>query len=151
MKNKSNSQILMLLMLAAFTLISLPGRAQEANQLKAKVPFDFMIGRFMFPAGEYTLQATDQHSFLLQACHGRASLIIDTRSIHRTANSSAGRLVFDHGPRHYHLIRFWVDSANGARLTAASLPTGAEASMPRFKTVAFISPTILKAAHATGN
>lgn len=45
----------LLLVLAGLAVLSLPGKAQVADQLIVKVPFQFVAGGRTFPAGEYRI------------------------------------------------------------------------------------------------
>lgn len=110
------------LIVASLVLLSSAARAQQSGELKVKVPFDFMVGRLMFPAGEYALQESGPSSFVLHACRGSAFVVLTSRSIHPNSQPSRGGLVFRQAAHHYHLRRFWVDAASGQAVAQGSLP-----------------------------
>jgi hypothetical protein len=126
------------LLAAVFLMLTaLPDYAANQAQLsqyQVKVPFDFMIGRYMFPAGEYTLQRTSQQTFLLRACHGSASLLINTRPVHRRPSGQSATLVFGSHQHHYQLLQFWTDAGNGQRLKDRPW---IQPQQPQLRTVAF--------------
>jgi hypothetical protein len=118
-------------------LASLPGLAasqRQSGQYQVKVPFDFMIGHYMFPAGEYTLQQTSRQTFMLRASQGITSLVISTRPVHRESSGKPAMLVFDRRQHHYVLLQFWTDSANGQRLTDRPF---SPPQQPQIRTVSF--------------
>ena len=47
---------------------------QAPPKITVDVPFDFMIGHLMFPAGHYTVKPVGSRTFHLQATRGRASV-----------------------------------------------------------------------------
>jgi hypothetical protein len=89
---------------------------QDSPKILANVPFDFMIGRTMFPAGRYTIKPLKNRGFYLQAARGRASLRIAAKPLHASLPSSATRLVFEQENRHYQLRELWMNAASGAMI-----------------------------------
>lgn len=76
--------------------------AQSAN-LAVKVPFDFMVGITMFPAGEYTVKPVSRQTYVLAAQHGVEFVVMKTRpSLIRSSFRTRG-LVFVNDGHHYRL------------------------------------------------
>jgi hypothetical protein len=104
----------------ALLLIAPQVGAQTNAQAPAKVivdvPFDFMIGRVMFPAGRYTIKRLTNRNVYLQASRGRASVRIATTPIHTSSPAGTTRLIFHKENRHYQLRELWMNSAIGAMI-----------------------------------
>jgi hypothetical protein len=94
--------------------------AQSSGQLSPKmtvdVPFDFMVGHAMFPAGHYIVKSAGNQTFHLQATHGLASLKFATGPIRTSSPAGGTRLIFLEENRHYQLRELWMNSATGAMI-----------------------------------
>jgi hypothetical protein len=86
---------------------------QAPPKITVDVPFDFMVGHVMFPAGHYVVKAVGHRSFHLQASHGRASVEFVTGPIRTPSPPRTTRLVFLQENRHYQLRELWMNSASG--------------------------------------
>jgi hypothetical protein len=98
-------------------LLTAPLDAQPDRQATPKitvdVPFDFMIGRAMFPAGHYTVKPLRNQSFRLQATRGRTSLKFATAPISAPLSPGATGLIFLQENRHYQLRELWINADTG--------------------------------------
>lgn len=107
---------------AALTLAfaSLASGAQSTANLAVKVPFDFMVGITMFPAGEYTVRPVSRQTYVLAAKHGAEFVIMKTRPALLRSSFRAGGLVFVNDGHHYRLREVKMQSAGIEKL--ATLP-----------------------------
>jgi|SRR5579862_2447432 len=108
------SCVALLLFLASPWIVAQPDG--QAPKLTVDVPFDFMIGRAMFPAGHYIVKRAGSRTFRLQATRGRTSLKFVTLPMSIASPSGATRLVFLPENRHYQLRELWLNSDTGARI-----------------------------------
>jgi hypothetical protein len=113
------SRVALALMLTAPWLSAQP-KEQSSPKITVDVPFDFMVGHIMFPAGPYTVKPNTvnparDRTFYLRAGRGRESLKFTTRPIGAPSHPGA-RLIFLEENRHYQLRELWMNSAIGARI-----------------------------------
>jgi hypothetical protein len=85
----------------------------QAPQLTAEVPFDFMVKRVMFPAGNYLITLAGDGNVYLRASHGRESLGVAAEPIQGVSHSRTARLIFAEENRHYYLRELWMNSTMG--------------------------------------
>ena len=90
--------------------------AQGSPKIRADVPFDFMVGQVMFPAGNYAVKRLQNRTFFLQATHGRAGVSIATKPIRAELHPRTPRLIFLQENRHYQLRELWMNSAIGTMI-----------------------------------
>jgi hypothetical protein len=88
----------------------------QSPKITVDVPFDFMIGQAMFPAGHYVVKPVGTRAFRLQATRGRTSLKFATGPISAASPAGATRLIFRQENRHYQLRELWMNSDTGARI-----------------------------------
>jgi hypothetical protein len=88
----------------------------QAPKIRVDVPFDFMIGQAMFPAGHYIVNPVGSRTFRLQATRGRTSLLFATGPISTASPAGATRLIFLQENRHYQLRELWMSSDTGVRI-----------------------------------
>ncbi len=89
---------------------------QAPPKISVDVPFDFMVGHVMFPAGHYTVQPVGSRTFHLQAARGPASVTFATGPISTPSPAGTTRLIFLQENRHYQLRELWMNSSIGARI-----------------------------------
>jgi hypothetical protein len=94
---------------------------QVPPSITVDVPFDFMVGHVMFPAGHYTVKPVGSRNFHLQATHGRAGVTFATGPISTPSPAGATRLIFLSENRHYQLRELWMNSVIGARIPGPKL------------------------------
>jgi hypothetical protein len=109
--------------------------AQSSPKIRADVPFDFMVGQVMFPAGNYAVKRLQNRSFFMQATHGRESVSIATKPIRTALHPRTARLIFFQENGHYHLRELWMNSAIGIevpepRLAQLSTIRGSRVEIP---------------------
>lgn len=99
---------------------SLVSSAQSDTNLAVRVPFDFMVGTTMFPAGEYTVKPAGRETYLLAARNGYEYVVMKTRPVLMKSNFRAGGLVFVNDGHHFRLHEVKMGATGGQRL--APLP-----------------------------
>jgi hypothetical protein len=104
----------------ALLLGSLASNAQSGTDLALRVPFDFMVGTTMFPAGEYTVKPVARQTFVLTARNGSEFVVMKTRPVLMRSNFRAGGLLFVNDGHHYRLQQVNTRANGGERL--APLP-----------------------------
>jgi hypothetical protein len=91
-------------------------RAGHDQLITVDIPFDFMIERTMFPAGNYMVTPQADRIFYLRAAHGRASARIVTEPIRVPSYPGKVGLIFDEENGHHRLTELWMNSAIGAKV-----------------------------------
>ena len=104
----------------ALVLGAVASSAQSNPNLAVRVPFDFMVGITMFPAGEYTVKPAGQQTYLLAAGKGYEYVVIKTRPVLIRSSFRTGGLVFVNDGHHYRLHEVRMGTMGGQRL--ARLP-----------------------------
>ncbi|HEX8175407.1 MAG TPA: hypothetical protein VF543_09830 [Pyrinomonadaceae bacterium] len=98
----------------AVSLVSLTAQAQSANQLKASIPFSFIIGNQTLPAGEYTVKYVNQSSgksaLLFKSVDGRTSRIVNMNTAQANRAEMKASLVFNQYGESYFLSEVWTGS-----------------------------------------
>ena len=115
---KLNISRIMLLALAPLVFGS-DAHAQEIN-VRARVPFDFVLGDKVYPAGEYTIQtAMAKTSFLSINDQGRTSQSLTPSfpciSSQQVIPANRAKLVFRRIGNTYFLFRVWVGGSSVGR------------------------------------
>ena len=89
--------------------------AQSAN-LSVKIPFDFMVGITMFPAGDYTIKPISRQTYVLTARHGAEYVLMKTRPALFKSSFRAGGLIFINDGHHYRLQEVKMQAAGIEKL-----------------------------------
>jgi hypothetical protein len=110
------SQILRCFAGLALVFGSLLASAQSNSHLAIKVPFDFMVGRTMFPAGEYNVGMVKGQTFVLAAKNGYEYVIMKTQPVVMKASFRSSGLVFVNDGHHYRLQQVSMPGAGRAGL-----------------------------------
>jgi hypothetical protein len=100
------------LMLAAVTLVA-AGSAWATDELRAKVPFQFVAGETTLPAGDYSVAqvARNSSTLLLRSMKtGKAILVSTSSHVDRDADQRA-RLTFHCNAGGCALVRMWDGQA----------------------------------------
>ena len=87
-------------------------QAQSANQMKADIPFRFVIGDQTLPAGEYIVRYVNQDSgktaLLFKSTDGRNTRIVTMMTAERDAPQEKASLIFNqYGDQHF-LSEVWT-------------------------------------------
>jgi hypothetical protein len=103
---KSFTMLMLAIALASLTT----AQAQSTNQMKANIPFRFIIGDQTLPAGEYTVRYINQDSgktaLLFKSTDGKASRIVNLMTAQRGETKAS--LVFNQYGDTYFLSEVWT-------------------------------------------
>jgi hypothetical protein len=95
--------------------------AQSNSSLAIKIPFDFMVGRMMFPAGEYKVGMVKRQTFVVAAKNGYEYVVMRTRpTVMKTGSRTTG-LMFVNDGHHYRLQQVSMPFAGRKALSQSPL------------------------------
>lgn len=118
MKREILKSFAMLVMIMTVAVVG--AQAQTANQMKADIPFRFVIGEQTLPAGEYSVRYINQDSgktaLLFKSTDGKVSRIVNMNTTQRGAMKAS--LVFNQYGDTYFLSEVWT----GADQYGLSIP-----------------------------
>jgi hypothetical protein len=117
------------------------GNAQYNHQvLKVKIPFDFSIGKKSFPAGEYTLQRSLQHTMVLRNDRGQVLTNIATNSVESGEAPSSVKVVFNGYSERYFLAQVWEEgNSNGQQVIKSPVEIEIAKHPPGLTAVSFVT------------
>ena len=110
-----------LVLVAAALLFASTAQAQ-ALHVKADIPFDFVVGNTVYPAGTYTLAPATQSSNALLLDGGDARAFVMPNPCSLALPSQATKLVFDRMGGTYFLRQVWVEGRTDGREFPKSKP-----------------------------
>jgi len=115
--------VLVSLVLGALTLGS-PVQAQNVERtIKANIPFDFVVGSKVFPAGRYSVVLIKPALLELRDSEGRALIDVLTHSVQASALASRPKLRFDSEGGQHVLTQVWQeDDFIGEQVLRRKLP-----------------------------
>ena len=84
--------------------------AQQAERvIKANIPFDFVVGREIFPAGQYSVALVGPVMLELRNSQGRALINVLTQSVQAPAAPGTPKLRFDKEDGQNVLTQVWQE------------------------------------------
>jgi hypothetical protein len=91
-------------------------QAQD-NGVKADIPFDFVVGNHMLPAGEYTVvnQGPVNQVILIRSDEGKAAILSLTQPCSSLSPSAKTKLVFHTMAGRYFLYQIWTEGKSSGR------------------------------------
>lgn len=108
-------KVFALLALAA-TTGSIGAFAFDSTAQRARIPFDFKVGKKQLPAGEYRLIA-DGHILRVQSVDGKNFAMTVVSPSYNNERSSSGKLVFQQNANGTDLSQMlYAESTNGEKL-----------------------------------
>ena len=109
-------QIVSLVGVLGLLLVAACANAQSVN-VKANVPFDFMVGKSTLPAGEYSIQSISTGaSDVLAIRGGKTNQMLTSANHAETLNPSKNsRLVFHKYGDQYFLAQIWLEGDRAGR------------------------------------
>lgn len=117
--------------LALLFTLAATSYAQSARRTVIHIPFDFVAGEKVLPAGTYRVEAVRRDSYTLwevRSTAGRAGAVVMTSAIGSGAASEAEpRLVFRKYAETYVLAQFWPSGDSKGREVVQSRRGRAEA------------------------
>jgi len=117
--------ILATLSLAATSLV-----AQSKPVITANVPFNFMAGRKMLPAGEYRIQTERPNVVLIQSRDSKTNANLTAHSAQNTQMSGVAALRFNRYGDRYFLSQVWTGSDRGQELPKSRAEKEQIAALP---------------------
>lgn len=108
---KSFTMLMLTLALAAVT-----AQAQSANEMKADIPFRFVIGNQTLPAGEYIIRYVNQDSgktaLLFKSRDGRTNRIVNMMPAQKSEPLEKTSLVFNQYGENCFLSEVWTSGSS---------------------------------------
>jgi hypothetical protein len=97
-------------------LLATAAHAQQTN-VKADVPFDFVVGDRAYPAGEYTVKSISDSGMALRIDNTQEPEmgLILSNSCHSLQPSTGTKLVFQRLGDHYFLYQIWTEGNSSGR------------------------------------
>jgi hypothetical protein len=139
MKKQALRAVTMLVSIVALAFMTaLVSNAQSrGQQLRANIPFDFVVGDKVLPAGQYTvgtITSSSNEGIVVQSRNGRQNAMRLTKSVHGLAVHERGALTFYRGDvdKIYYLKDIWKSgAAEGRQLLPSKAQRAAERAQSR--------------------
>jgi hypothetical protein len=121
MKNKLRAG---LVLLGLVVMLFVPAVAQRPS--RAKIPFDFTIGKKTLKAGEYVIKAAGSGSvpelLVFQDAHGTPRAVVNGVRVEAVENNGKCRLLFTKYGNQYFLSQIWLsETESGAMVRKGPL------------------------------
>lgn len=124
MKQQALKAVMMLTLILtlAFVTAVVSANAQTPSYIKANVPFQFVIGDRMLPAGNYTVKGMTITSDAIQVRNedGNTSAMRLTNTMEARASQQQAKMVFHRYGNQYYLAEVWDGVSNGRQLLSSS-------------------------------
>lgn len=117
--------------LALLFALAATSYAQSARRTVILIPFDFVAGEKVLPAGTYRVEAVRRDSYTVwevRSTAGRAGAVVMTSSVGGAAEEAGPRLVFQKYAGTYVLAQLWPSSDSTGRAVVQSRRGRAEAA-----------------------
>ena len=109
--------MLVLVLGLAFVSAVVSANGQAIKQVRANIPFQFVVGDKSLPAGEYAVKPfTDSRVLAIDNRDSHASALRMTSEIAGNRKSENARLVFHRYGNRYFLAEVWMGEGNGSQL-----------------------------------
>ena len=97
-------------------LLATAAQAQTTN-VKANIPFDFVVGDHAYPAGEYTVKSLSQNSSALRIDNQDETEkgITLSNACHKVQPATGTTLVFQRLGDNYFLYQIWTEGNSSGR------------------------------------
>lgn len=102
-------QVLASILLGVLTLGSTVHAQHTQRTVKANIPFDFVVGGELFPAGHYSLVFIGPVLLELHDSEGRALANVLTHSVQASTQSARPRLLFESEAGQHVLTQVWQE------------------------------------------
>ena len=103
---KGFSMVVLAIGLAAVTAVVSAG---QSNRVDTNIPFDFVVGDKVLPAGQYTMKGLGAvgQAILISQKDAKSSIIRLTNELQPRSENTQARLVFHRYGQHYFLAEVW--------------------------------------------
>jgi len=100
------SMVVLVIGLAAVTAVVSSG---QSNRVETNIPFDFVVGDKVLPAGQYTMKGLGAvgQAILISQKDSKSSIIRLTNELQPKTENTQARLVFRRYGQHYFLAEVW--------------------------------------------
>lgn len=106
-----------LLMVFAGLLLAVGSAYAQTSRLVADIPFDFVVGNKVFPAGEYLIRSIGQNGVTLQLQNtdGKQGMFFTPHYCSSAQPQSESKLVFNMYGNHFYLSQIWTEGYDEGR------------------------------------
>jgi hypothetical protein len=119
MKRQLVKSLTMVMVIAtvAFVTSVVSANAQGTIQVKANVPFEFVVGNEMLPAGEYTVRSATSsgQALIIQSDDASHAIYRLSNTIRPKTDDGEARLVFHRYGQNYFLKQVWEGGDTSGR------------------------------------
>jgi hypothetical protein len=115
MKTRAFATSMLVVLLALIATVSVQAQSQRD---RINVPFSFVIGGKVLPAGEYSVEPNRKDSlnvWLLKTQEGNTSVLFNTMPVRATKTQKNTKLVFTKYDDQYFLSEVWLAGENAGR------------------------------------
>ena len=126
--------MLVSIVVLAFATALVSNAQSRWRQVRADIPFDFVVGERTLTAGSYSVGTISRNStdaVLIRSSDGRQKAIRLTNSISDSANTKRARLVFHRYGNTYFLTQVWAAGASEGREMLKSKMERAEVELAK--------------------
>ena len=96
----------------ALTLAAAAGLyAQNSTPVTATVPFDFIVGKYLLPAGDYSVQQASAGMTFIRSADRKTNLAITTHLSRSLDRQEQTHLVFNRYGNEYFLSQVWIQGS----------------------------------------
>jgi hypothetical protein len=126
------------LVAAALVLLGTMTASAQKTEVKANVPFDFIVNGSTFPAGEYIFQSVDVSGkvFSIHAVNSKSQGMINSSDKQSSGPTQQTKLVFHRYGNQYFLAEVWQEGTDIGRTVPECLLEKQAATASRMKEVA---------------
>lgn len=111
-----NLSIRILPAVALLTAMALPPvDAQSDVSLTANVPFEFVVGKTTFPAGQYQVKQAQNSVVSIRSLDGSQKTFVVTDAASTVNTQERSKLIFNHYGNEYFLWQVWTKGTNAGR------------------------------------
>jgi len=98
-------------------LLVVSGAQAQETRVKANIPFDFVVGNHVLPAGEYMVASEGATNQVLEirSYDGKTGILSLTNSCSSSKPSGTSKLVFHRLAGRYFLSQVWAAGNSGGR------------------------------------
>jgi hypothetical protein len=112
-----------LLITAALALLGTTAASAQTVNVKANVPFSFIVNRATLPAGQYSLNSVDDHgtALAIRSTDSKTTNLVLSNACVSTKGANKTKLVFHRYGGRYFLSQIWMAGNDRGR----EIPPGA--------------------------
>jgi hypothetical protein len=144
--------MLMLIVALALATAAVSANAQSRNEVRASIPFEFVVGDKTLPAGEYDVRTINQgrDALMIQGSENGKTAIRLSNETERAKKSTHAKLVFHCYGQRYFLAQVWTGESTGRELAKsrqeraverelASIPSKSDLAQSTYQTIEVVA------------